>query len=214
MDSRRPASVAALVVRIGSRALLVTMLAAMGLAAVPCTDGGGTTPVGPEPSLGAPLTRQMTVLWRAITFNQPTIGSRIFFPRDAYLPMKADEIPDPATDYVDRLVALFDLDLAAYHRLVSSEGSPTLLRVVADARDAAWIAPGACENRIGYWHLPGVRLVYSAGGHVRSVGVFSLISTGGLWYVVHLGPNPRAVNVGTVDAPLAGPGTPGPAGGC
>ena len=186
--------------RIGGRALLVTMLAVTGLATVPSTDGGGTASVGPEPSLGAPLTRQMTVLWRAITFNQPTIGSRIFFPRDAYLPMKADEIPDPATDYADRLV--------------SSEGSPTLLRVVADARDAAWIAPGACENRIGYWHLPGVRLVYSTGGHVRSVGVFSLISTGGLWYVVHLGPNPRAVNVGTVDAPLAGPGTPGPAGGC
>jgi hypothetical protein len=49
---------------------------------------------------------------------------------------------------------------------------------------------------------------------VRSFGVASLISWRGLWYVVHLGPNPRPSDVGTVDQPAIGPGSPGPGGGC
>jgi hypothetical protein len=89
-----------------------------------------------------------------------------------------------------------------------------LLAVNASAADAEWIAPGSCENLIGYWHLPGVRFVYRAGGVVKSFAVASLISWRGVWYVVHLGPNPRPVNVGTVDQPAVGPGLPGPGGGC
>ena len=41
-----------------------------------------------------------------------------------------------------------------------------------------------------------------------------MISWRGEWYVVHLGPNPRPTNTGTVDMPALGPGTPGSAGGC
>ena len=70
-------------------------------------------------------------------------------------------------------------------------GLATLVRVEADAHDAAWTEPRECENLIGYWHLPGVRLVYRHGSRVYSVEVDSLISWRGVWYVVHLGPNPR-----------------------
>ena len=95
-------------------------------------------------------------------------------------------------------------------------GGPTttLVRVDANAHFAQWIAPGVCENKIGYWHVPGVRLVLRRGTHLVSVAIFSLISWRGLWYVVHLGPNPRPVDVGTVDDFENGAGTPGPAGGC
>jgi len=65
-----------------------------------------------------------------------------------------------------------------------------------------------------YWHLPGVRFVYSVGGAVQSFAIASLISWRGQWYVVHLGPNPRPEDIGTVDQPAAGAGSPGPAGGC
>ena len=58
------------------------------------------------------------------------------------------------------------------------------------------------------------RLVYSVKHVVRSVAVASLISWHGVWYVVHLGPNPRPLNIGTVDAPSVGRGVAGPAGGC
>jgi len=177
------------------------------------------TPVQP-PSDPAALAGRLAPLWAAITTGDPAAGRPVFFPASAYLQLKTGILPAPAADYTGRLVAFYDLDTAAYHQAVSPTGAaaggggPALASVVADPTMAAWIPPGACENRFGYWHLPGVRLVYRSGGTERSVGVASLISWRGEWYVVHLGPNPRPADVGTVDAPAVGPGTPGPAGGC
>ena len=115
----------------------------------------------------------------------------------------------------DRLIAFYDLDLAAYHEALGPDPSSVqLLGVNGSLADAAWIEPGDCENIIGYWHLPGVRFVYRQGGALKSFAVASLISWRGVWYVVHLGPNPRPENVGTVDQPASGAGTPGPPGGC
>ena len=50
-----------------------------------------------------------------------------------------------------------------------------------------WVPPGACYNSIGYWHVPGARVVYERGGATRSFGIASLISWRGDWYLVHLG---------------------------
>jgi hypothetical protein len=129
--------------------------------------------------------------------------------------MKTGEISDPATDYAERLIAFYGLDIGAYHSLLTDEGTGARLTdVLVEPAYATWIAPGQCENLIGYWHLPGVRLVYEVGAVVHSFAVASLISWRGTWYVVHLGPNPRPQNVGTVDQPQLGAGTPGPPGGC
>ena len=153
----------------------------------------------------------MTTLWRAISEDNRALAARVFFPEGPYLSMKTGVIPDPAADYRSRLVALYNLDVAKYHRWTSGA---RLVRVNVDQGLATWIAPGACENRIGYWHLPGVRLVLARHHRLWSVGVFSLISWRGVYYVVHLGPNPRVANVGTLDDPRLGAGGPGPGGGC
>lgn len=153
----------------------------------------------------------MTTLWRAILRDDPALARRVFFPEGAYVAMKTGAIADPTSDYTHRLLAFFNLDLATYHRWA---GGGRLVRVEVDPTNAAWIRPGACENTIGYWHLPGVRLVVARAHRVVSVGIFSLISWRGTYYVVHLGPNPRSVNAGTLDAPLLGAGSPGGAGGC
>jgi len=179
----------------------------------------GATPgqlpqTGREPSFAIALTNEMRLLVRAISTNSPAIGQEVFFPEAAYLQMKTGVIPAPASDYVDRLVAFYRLDLATYHDKLFAPTASTFLRVNANAHLAQWIPPGACENRVGYWHVPGVRLVVERDRHVVSVAVASLISWRGVWYVVHLGPNPRPHNVGTLDDYRAGPGTPGPAGGC
>ena len=79
---------------------------------------------------------------------------------------------------------------------------------------AAWVYPGACHNKIGYWHVPGARVVYRVHGQERSFGIASLISWRGVWYVVHLGAVQRTVVTGIVYQPAAGPGVPGPPGGC
>ena len=157
----------------------------------------------------------MHTLWQAIVDGSAYEAQSLFFPESAYLQMKTGVINDPATDYTDRLIAFYGLDIAAYHSLLAEEGSgATLLDVLVDPAYATWIAPGQCENLIGYWHLPGVRVVYEVGSVVHSFAVASLISWRATWYVVHLGPNPRPQNVGTVDQPELGAGIPGPPGGC
>jgi hypothetical protein len=155
-------------------------------------------------------------LWKAIVDRSDSEAAPLFFPEQAYIAMKTNEIPYPQSDYVGRLIAFYQLDLLAYHRALggSHASSATLLAVDGNAADAAWIPPGACENGIGYWHLPGVRFVYELHGVEKSFAIASLISWRGVWYVVHLGPNPRPENVGTVDQPANGAGVPGPAGGC
>jgi hypothetical protein len=71
-----------------------------------------------------------------------------------------------------------------------------------------------CANGVGYWHAAGARLVYRQRGRVRSIGIASLISWRGRWYVVHFGAVLRTGSAGIVDTPAAGPGVPGPPGGC
>jgi hypothetical protein len=179
------------------------------------TDPGLLPQTPAEPPVDRSLQSTLTPLWSAIVSGAQPAPRDVFFPQSAYLQMKTGVLPDPASDYADRLIAFYNLDLAAYHQaLGAGAATAKLVAVDADAADAAWIGPGSCENRIGYWHLPGVRLVYQEGGTVQSFAVASLISWRGVWYVVHLGPNPRPSNVGTVDQPSPGSGTPGPAGGC
>ena len=201
-------------VRVTIVAIIMAVLIPAGVTRASAVAPGNLPQTRVEPSFGATLSTQMKKLWRAIESDSPSLGSTIFFPRGAYVRMKTGTIASPASDYRDRLVAFFNLDLAAYRRRVNADGPVTLVRVLAYASYARWIAPGACENRIGYWHVPGVRLVFRHAGSVQSVAVASLISWRGVWYVVHLGPNPRPVDVGTVDDFANGPGVPGPSGGC
>ena len=178
-------------------------------------DPGTLPQTSLEPSTGAALTAQMTTLFHAIQTSSTPKATSVFFPESAYLQMKTGVLPDPASDYQSRLVSFFTLDLAAYHQQLGATPTSTwLTQVLVNPADAAWIAPGSCENKVGYWHLPGVRLVYLSGATTYSFRVASLISWRDTWYVVHLGPNPRPANVGTVDDPQTGPGTPGPPGGC
>jgi hypothetical protein len=176
-------------------------------------DPGTLPQTDVRPGFGRVFDAQMRTLWVAIVGASRRIGRTVFFPEAAYRQLKA--IPDPSADYISRLRALFDLDIGAYHaHLATRPASARLVDVEADPALAQWIPPGACENSIGYWHLPGTRLVYLTGARRYSVGVFSLISWRGIWYVIHLGPNPRAVNVGMLDDPQVGPGVAGPGGGC
>jgi len=153
---------------------------------------------------------EMTDLWAAVVTGRPRLALQAFFPLSAYQQVKA--ISDPAADWRTRLWADFRLDVGAAHRLVGRGTS--LVRVIVPSAQAAWIAPGACYNSVGYWHAGGARLVYQKHGRLRSIGIASLISWRGRWYVVHFGAVLRNGGYGIVDQPAAGTGVPGPAGGC
>jgi hypothetical protein len=152
----------------------------------------------------------MTDVWLAVTTGKPSLGRPAFFPEGAYAQLKA--IYYPGSDWTNRLWLDFELDADAAHGLVGSQAR--LLRVdMAPSWEAAWVPPGYCYNSVGYWHINGARLVYSKNGQERSIGIASLISWRGVWYVVHFGAVIRPA-VGIVDDPEVGPGVPGPAGGC
>jgi hypothetical protein len=156
---------------------------------------------------------EMTDLWAAVVTGQAQLAIQAFFPLAAYSQVKA--IADPAADWRSRLFGDFRLDVAAAHRYLGRGAARArLLRVIVPSAGAAWISPGGCYNAVGYWHAGGARLVYREHGQVRSIGIASLISWRGRWYVVHFGAVLRAGATGLVDQPAAGPGVPGPAGGC
>jgi hypothetical protein len=156
---------------------------------------------------------EMTDLWAAIAAGRPALGLAAFFPVVAYEQVKA--VGDPAADWRDRLVAEYRLDVGAAHALLHGHGRQArLVRVIVPEQEADWIGSGDCDNSLGYWHVAGARLVYRAGGRTRSIGIATLISWRGRWYVVHLGGEVRDGDGGMVDAPAAGPGIPGPPGGC
>ena len=156
---------------------------------------------------------EMTDVWAAVVTGRARLAIQAFFPLAAYTQVKA--IADPAADWHSRLFGDFRLDVvAAHHYLGRGAAHARLLRVIVPAAGAAWISPGVCYNSVGYWHVGGARLVYREHGQVRSIGIASLISWRGRWYVVHFGAVLRAGATGLVDQPAAGPGVPGPAGGC
>ena len=180
--------------------------------ALPVAPGAGALPqTRALPSTDSVAFRHaMTDLWLAVTTGNPRFGLPAFFPVAAYKQVKA--IPYPAADWQDRLWYDFTLDVRAAHRLVGP--GALLARVIVPMADAAWVSPGACYNSVGYWHVPGARVVYRQHGQERSFGIASLISWRGVWYVVHFGEVLRPVVTGVVDQPAAGPGVPGPPGGC
>lgn len=150
------------------------------------------------------------LLLQAVATGEPATAMPVFLPEAAYAQIKS--LWDDATDWQDRLVGHLDLDVGAAHRVVGA--SATFVALDLAAGHVRWIPPGACTNRLGYWYAPGGRLVYEEGGTERSIGVAAMISWRGWWYLVHLGTELPPPGRGVVDAPAAGVGSYGPAGGC
>ncbi|HEX3964514.1 MAG TPA: hypothetical protein VHZ03_49015 [Trebonia sp.] len=150
-----------------------------------------------------------TDLWLAVTTGKPSYGLPAFFPESAYEQVKA--IADPAGDWQSRLWYDYTIDVAAAHQLVG--GDAQLVAVVVPVQYATWIPVGACYNNIGYWHVPGARVEYRKDGDLESIGIASMISWRGVWYVVHFGGVQRTGG-GMIFEPAAGEGTAGPPGGC
>ncbi len=155
----------------------------------------------------------MGALWQGIRSDSLAAALPAFFPEAAYLQLKT--LPAPRTDYLNRLLVEFQLDVDAAHRLLGQGASNAkLVRVAVPADQAQWVVPGDCFNRIGYFQVAGSRLVYEVHGQVRSFMVASLISWRGEWYVVHLGAISRKSVAGIVDDPVLGAGAFGPPEGC
>ncbi|MGH9296801.1 MAG: hypothetical protein ACRDZP_02350 [Acidimicrobiales bacterium] len=165
------------------------------------------------PATSPQFEREMSALWSAIKTGETDPAMAAFFPEAAYDQVKA--LSDPTSDFLYRLVAEFDSDIQAAHDYLGGQAAAAKLAFVAvDENEVAWIPPGYCTNKVGYWHAPGARLVYEEGGEERSIGIASLISWRGEWYIVHLGAVLRGDQGGVVDSPSLGEGEFAPPGGC
>lgn len=150
---------------------------------------------------------EIAALWRGVQTGRTAPALPAFFPKTAYMQVKAEG--DPAADWLYRLVGDYGLDISAAHALLGPDpGTARLTDVVVAAAYAHWVPPGVCYNRVGYYELPNSRVVYRVGGAVRSFGIASMISWRGVWYIVHLGAVVRSAAAGVVDDPESGPGTP------
>lgn len=155
-----------------------------------------TMPTDTDPQ----FTAGVNALWQGIVDDNPQEAMPFFFPKSAYLQVKA--LSNPGADYENRLIGFYKLDIHAAHRLLGSDAKDAkLVGVSVPARAAEWILPGEEQNKLSYYRVYGSRLTYTEGGKTKSFGLFSLISWRGQWYIVHFGPNPRPKPIGVVYQP-------------
>ena len=155
----------------------------------------------------------MASLWAGVVRDSLASALPAFFPRGAYLQLKA--INSASSDWSGRLVRDYGLDLSAAHALLGRDPTRAgLITVDVPSSYGHWVQPEACYNSVGYYELPNARVVYGQDGQIRSFGIASMISWRGVWYVVHLGAILRSGDSGTVDEPASGRGTSAYSGTC
>jgi hypothetical protein len=155
----------------------------------------------------------MASLWAGVVRGSVAPAVRAFFPKGAYVQLKA--IPSASSDWTNRLVHDYSLDIGAAHALLGRDAAHAqLIKVSVPAHYGHWIAPGVCYNSIGYYEMPNARVIYREAGRIRSFGIASMISWRGVWYVVHLGAILRPTDSGMVDEPASGPGVSAYSGTC
>ena len=157
------------------------------LATTTTVDPGTLPQTDTRPTATGPLfDAGLHAMWLAIVSDDPTAGQSFFFPRAAYLQVKA--ISDAAGDYQSRLLAHYADDIHALHAQLGANASRAQLVGIDVASDqAVWVTPGQEYNQLPYWRVYGSKLRYTIDGVERSFPVTSLISWRGEWYVVHLG---------------------------
>ena len=135
---------------------------------------------------GATFTAGVDDLWEAIRQDKPELGLPFFFPKGAYLQVKA--IGDPAGDYQNRLIANFEEDVHSLHAQLGANASAAkFVGIIVPDDQAVFVQPGEESNKLSYWRVYGTTMQYEVDGQTGSIPVTSLISWRGAWYVVHLG---------------------------
>ena len=176
----------------------------------------GTLPQTDQfPAANTPqFTSEMQALWTGVVQGSVQPALPAFFPQSAYVQLKTG-LYDPTSDWSNRLVADYGLDIQAAHALIASDPSgASFVGVNVAEQYGHWIHPGICANGIGYYEVANSRLLYQFQGQTRSFGIASMISWRGEWYVVHLGAILRPSSSGVVDDPEIGPGSSAPSSTC
>lgn len=134
---------------------------------------------------GPELQAKAKLLWQAIVDDTPEVAASFFFPKEAYVHVKAAK--NPEGDWRWRLWKHFERDVHAIHKAQGQAlAKATFKGLRIPPKRPHWAAPGNEYNRLGYWRAYGTQLTYELRGRERHVPISSLISWKSQWYVVHL----------------------------
>jgi hypothetical protein len=120
-------------------------------------------------------------LFEAIVADDPARAADFFFPREAFLLVKA--IPDPG-GYHERLRKHYEADIHALHAaLPAGEKSFERLEIV---KRGGWVKVGEEGNRLPYWVSRHSWLHYRVNGKAEKLELRVMITWDDHWYITHL----------------------------
>jgi hypothetical protein len=171
----------------GAAPAATTTVPAATTTTAPAADPGALPQTDEQPSAsGATFTAGVGDLWEAIRQDKPELALPFFFPKSAYLQVKA--ISDPAGDYQNRLIANYEEDIHTLHAQLGADATNAqYVGISVPDSQAVFVQPGEESNKGSYWRVYGTTMQYQVDGQTGSFPVTSMISWRGEWYVVHLG---------------------------
>jgi hypothetical protein len=160
---------------------LIVLLVFVVLGGAVQVAGAEPTPVPARPPLGD-FDARARALFDAVVHDAPERAADAFFPRDAFLQVKAMQNPGR---YFDKLRARFDQDIHALHRGLGDLSQARFERFEL-ARRGGWVAAGEEGNKLPYWASRHSFLYYRVGDELKRFEVRVAITWQERWYVIHL----------------------------
>lgn len=122
------------------------------------------------------------LLFDAIVRDRPELADAAFFPREAFMLVKAMERPER---YYARLSERFTADIHRLHQSLRGHARAEFVRLELGRR-GGWVRRGEEGNRLPYWAARHALLHYRVDGTPKALEVRVLISWGTRWHVIHL----------------------------
>jgi len=136
----------------------------------------------PRPAADERLHALGAALFAAVVHDDPALAEAVFFPRPAFLLVKA--IRDPGR-YWDQLHTRFARDIHALHRLLATAEDPQYDHVELATR-GGFVRRGEEGNRLPYWASRHSVLHYRERGRPHRFELRVMITWDDRWYLIHL----------------------------
>jgi hypothetical protein len=137
--------------------------------------------IPPRPQEGD-LSEKIHKLWESIVRDDPELAAEVFFPKEAFLLVKA--MADPGR-YYDKLRKRFDRDIHDLHQRTADLDIAVFDRFEL-ARRGGFVAVNQEGNRLPYWASRHSIIYYRVRQELRRLEVRVLITWDDRWYVIHL----------------------------
>jgi hypothetical protein len=162
-----------------ARLCLVLVLSYVAVAVPAWVSAEGAPVARPPTEPAQPLAR---TLFEAIVHDDPARAEAFFFPRDAFVLVKAIARPER---YYDKLLRRFRADIHTLHEQTPELAQARFERLELTRR-GGYVAKGEEGNKLPYWAARHAFLHYRVGAQLRKLEVRVLISWQERWYVIHL----------------------------